>query len=156
MGLLGFLGILGAIGWLLTAKKPIVNLASSRTRTSRSACVMIGAMGVILYASSVVIPQFAQQVLGYTATLAGLILSPGGIVVIMLIPIVGALLTACQTRYIVTFGFFADGLRAALLQPPGARHRLQRPGPDAQRADGALAFMFVPISTIAYPPCRAN
>ena len=72
-------------------------------------CVLIGAMGMILYASAVLIPQFSQQQLGYTALLSGLILSPGGIVVIILIPIVGQLMKVVQTRWIVMIGLHHHG-----------------------------------------------
>ena len=72
MALFAFLGILGAIGWLLIAKKPIVNLDVFKDRNFAGGCIMIGAVGAILYASAVLIPQFAQQILNYTATWAGL------------------------------------------------------------------------------------
>ncbi len=69
---------MGAIGWLLTAKKPIVNLRVFANRNFAVGSVMIFAIGAILYSGSVLLPQLAQQRLGYTATLAGLVLSPGG------------------------------------------------------------------------------
>ena len=74
-------------------------------------------MGFALYASAVIIPQFAQNVLGYPALQSGLILSPGGVVVIILIPIVGQLMKVVQTRYIVMFGFSLMGVDI-----PGRRH----------------------------------
>src|ERR1700730_211967 len=110
MAVLGGLGILGAIGWLLIAKKPVVNLDVFKDRNFAMGCVFIGATGGTLYAGAVVIPQFAQTVIGYTATWAGLILSPGGIVVILLIPIVGRLMKIVQTRFIIAAGFFIMGL----------------------------------------------
>ncbi len=105
MATIGFLGVFGAICWLLTAKKPIIDLDVFKDKNFAMGCVLIGAMGFALYASAVVIPQFAQNVLGYTALKSGLILSPGGIVVIILIPIVGQLMKVVQTRFIVMFGF---------------------------------------------------
>ena len=45
MALLAFLGILGAIGWLLIAKKPIVDLDVFKDRNFAAGCVMIGAIG---------------------------------------------------------------------------------------------------------------
>ena len=110
MALIAFLGILGAIGWLLVAKKPIVDLNVFKDRNFAAGCVLIGAMGAILYASAVIIPQFAQQDLSYTATWAGLVLSPGGVAVIVLIPIVGRLMTVMQTRYVIAMGFTVMGL----------------------------------------------
>src|SRR6185312_3815490 len=109
MAILAFLGISGAIGWLLIARKPIVDLSVFADRNFAGGCVMIGATGGILYASAVLIPQFAQTVLMYNATWAGMILSPGGIAVILLIPFVGRLMTKVQIRFIIAAGFTIIG-----------------------------------------------
>ena len=150
LALLAFLGIGGAIVWLLTAKKPIVNLDIFKDKNFALGCVFIGAMGAILYASSVLIPQYAQTELGYTATISGLILSPGGIVVIVLIPIVGQLMTRIQTRYIVMFGFFLMG--CALFYSGGLVPNIDFKTLVFMRSaqTAALGFLFVPISQIAY------
>ncbi len=150
MALLAFLGIAGAIGWLLIAKKPIVNLDVFKDRNFTAGCAMIAAMGSILYASAVVIPQLAQQVLGYTATWAGLILSPGGIIVIVLIPLVGRLMTIIQTRFVVAAGFLVMG--GALLFSSHLAPNIDFPTLVLMRSlqAAALAFLFVPISTTTY------
>jgi MFS transporter, DHA2 family, multidrug resistance protein len=150
MALLAFLGILGAIGWLLIAKKPIVDLSVFKDRNFAGGCIMIGAMGSILYASAVLIPQFAQSVLLYTATWAGLILSPGGIAVIILIPIVGRLMTKVQTRYIIATGFTIMG--CALIYSSTLVPNLDFRTLVFMRTfqTAGLAFLFVPISTVAY------
>lgn len=119
---------------------------------------MIGATGAILYASAVIIPQFAQQNLSYTATWAGLVLSPGGVMVIVLIPLVGKLMQVLQTRYIIALGFTIMGL--ALLYSstitPNIDFRTLVKMRTAQTA--GLGFLFVPISTVAYMtlPRRLN
>jgi len=150
MALLAFLGITGAIGWLLIAKKPIVNLDVFKDRNFAAGCAMIGVMGAVLYASAVVIPQLAQQVLGYTATWAGLILSPGGIVVIILIPLVGRLMTVVQTRFVVATGFFVMG--CALFYSSHLAPDIDFSTLVLMRSfqTAGLAFLFVPISTITY------
>ncbi|HWW48577.1 MAG TPA: DHA2 family efflux MFS transporter permease subunit [Xanthobacteraceae bacterium] len=150
MALLAFLGILSAIGWLLIAKKPIVNLAVFKDRNFSAGCMMIGATGAILYASAVIIPQFAQQTLMYTATWAGLVLSPGGVAVILLIPIVGRLLPVVQTRYIIATGFLIMGF--ALLFSSGLVPNIDFRTLVMMRVfqTAALAFLFVPISAVAY------
>ena len=66
---------------------------------------MIFSMAVVLYSSAVLIPQLAQQQLGYTATLSGMILSPGAVLTLFTIPIVGRLLPKIQTRYLIAVGF---------------------------------------------------
>ena len=150
MAVLAFLGIAGAIAWLLYAENPVVDIRVLADRNFAVGCVMIAAMASVLYASAIVIPQFAQQELGYTALLAGLILSPGGIVIIVLIPFVSQVTKIVPLKYVIAFGFFVMG--CSLLYS----HRLV---PDldfwtlakmrAFQTTG-LAFMFVPISTIAF------
>ncbi|MEI9424113.1 DHA2 family efflux MFS transporter permease subunit [Mesorhizobium sp. Cs1299R1N1] len=150
MALLAFLGIAGAIGWLLIARKPIVNLDVFRDRNFAGGSALIAATGCILYASAVVIPQFAQQVLGYTATWAGLILSPGGVVIILLIPIVGRLLIIIQARFVIAAGFLIMG--SALLFSSHLAPNIDFSTLVIMRSlqTAGLAFLFVPISTITY------
>jgi DHA2 family multidrug resistance protein len=150
MFLLAFLGILGAIGWLLTAQRPVLNVRVMMNRNFALGVTMIAAMAFVLYSSAVVVPQFAQQVIGYTATDAGLILSPGGVVVILLIPIVVRLLPQVPTRYLIGTGFFIIAcslVYSSILVPDISFGRLA-----TLRATqtAGLAFLFVPISTIAY------
>ena len=150
MAVVAFIGIFGAICWLLTAKKPIVNLEVFKDTNFAMGCVLVGAMGAILYASAVIIPQFSQQVLGYDAYRSGLILSPGGVVVIILIPIVGQIMKRVQTRYVVMFGFAFMGF--ALLYSSGLAPDIDFKTLVLMRSaqTAALGFLFVPISQIAY------
>jgi len=150
MALLGFIGIAGAILWLLVASNPIVNLTVFKDRNFSTGCVLIAAMGAILYASAVILPQFSQEVLGYTATLAGLVLSPGGVAVIFLIPIVGRLSKILQTRYIIMLGFTVMGF--SMIYSSGLTSNIDFDTLVKMRLfqTAALAFLFVPISTVTY------
>ncbi|HXW70005.1 MAG TPA: DHA2 family efflux MFS transporter permease subunit [Methylocella sp.] len=148
--LLAVLGILGAIGWLLIAEKPIVNLDVFKNKNFTMGCVFISIVGGTLYASAVVIPQFAQTVLGYTALWAGMVLSPGGIAVIVLIPIVNVLMKFVQCRYIIGAGFFIMG--SAFLYSTNLTPDINFGTLVIMRSFQAagLAFLFVPISTITF------
>ncbi|TXM92651.1 DHA2 family efflux MFS transporter permease subunit [Methylobacterium sp. WL116] len=150
MAVVAFLGIFGAICWLLTAKAPVVDLMVFRDRNFAVGCLLIGAVGALLYAGSVLIPQFAQQVLGYTALDSGFILSPGGVAVIVLIPLVGLMMKVVQTRYLIMFGFAFMGAAMfySSLIAPDIDFRTLVWMRTLQTA--ALAFLFVPISTVAY------
>lgn len=158
MFILAMLGIAGAIAWLLVAKKPVVNIRVLADRNFALGCLMIAAMATVLYASSVVIPQLAQQQLGYTATWAGLILSPGGLVVIALIPVVGRLTRVVPLKYIIAAGFFLMGCSLVYSHylVPNIDFKTLAYMRSAQSA--ALGFLFVPISTIAFStlPQSAN
>ena len=150
MALLAFLGIFGAIGWLLIAKRPIVNLMVFKDRNFSVGCMLIAAASAILYSSAVVIPQFTQQVLPYTATLAGLVLSPGGIAIIVLIPVVGALVEVMQPRYVIALGFLilGGGLVFANTITPDVDFRTLVMMRTTQTA--GLGFLLVPITTLAF------
>jgi DHA2 family multidrug resistance protein len=143
-------GLIGAVTWLLYTDRPIVNLRALANSNFALGTIMIFVMGVILYSSSVLIPQLAQQQLGYTATLAGYLLSPGALLILFIIPVVGRILPLIQTRLIIAFGFTCLGfacLNAAHLntQPDFYTMATLR----AYQTFG-VAFLFVPISTMAY------
>ncbi|WP_342628269.1 DHA2 family efflux MFS transporter permease subunit [Nguyenibacter vanlangensis] len=144
------LGIGGAILWLLTAKRPAVDLRVFKDRNFATGTALIGAVGALLYASAVIVPQFAQQVIGYTATLAGFVLSPGGVAVIILIPIIGRLMKFFSLRALIAFGFAFMGvsmfLSAHLTPTIDFRHLVLF----RMSQTASLAFLFVPISTITY------
>ena len=98
-----------------------------------------------------VIPQFAETVLGYDATLAGYILSPGAVLAAFLIPGVARLLMPrVQTRLIVMFGFAC--MAVALYYSSGLSPQIDFNTLALMRAAQTfgLAFLFVPISTMAY------
>ena len=149
--LLAAVGIVGGIAWLLLVEKPVVNLRCLKDRNFGVGVVMVSGIGAILYSSNVLIPVMAQQWFGYTALLAGLLLSPGAAVMILFIPIVArVVLPNVQTRYVIAFGFFVLGCSSAFA------HRLT-PQMDfwtlamfrAFQTVG-LAFLFVPNSTLSY------
>jgi DHA2 family multidrug resistance protein len=149
-GILAFAGIAGAIGWLLVAKKPIVNIRVFANRNFAVGAIMISALGGILYSGNVLIPQLAQQRLGYTATLAGLVLSPGAAIILLLIPFVGRALPYIQIRLIIAFGFFVLGCAYSFahgITPDASFNRLAL---IRATQTAGLAFLFVPISTISY------
>jgi DHA2 family multidrug resistance protein len=150
MAILAALGILGAIGWLLIAKKPVVDLDVFKDRNFAMGSVCMAATGAVLYAGAVILPLFTQTILGYTALWAGLVLSPGALGVILLIPAIALLMRVVQTRFIVAAGFFFMGCAffySSRLTPNIDFWSLVIMR-TAQTA--VLAFLFVPISTIAF------
>jgi DHA2 family multidrug resistance protein len=157
-GLLALTGIVGAIYWLMYAKNPVVDLHVLKDRNFAVACLLMAGMAAILYGSSVVIPQLAQQDLGYTATLSGLVLSPGAVLIVLSIPLVLKLMPIVQTRLLIAFGFLLLGMSfiySSTLTPDidytslVLMRRFQTIG---------LGFLFVPLTTIAFVtiPQRLN
>ncbi|KMQ95047.1 multidrug resistance protein b [Lasius niger] len=158
MAIIGVTCTVGAIIWLLHAKNPLLNLDVLKDRNFAVGTVLVGAMGVALYAGAMVSPQFAQQVIGYTAERSGMMMAPGGVCVILLIPIVGIFMKHVQLRYIIATGFLLVSLSfyfSAQLHPNVSFSflviaRIAQIVP--------MAFLFVPISTLAFAtlPDRLN
>ena len=139
-----------AVIWELRVKEPVVDLRLFKDRTFLMSNVMLFIVGFVLYSSTVLLPQFAQELMGYTAEQSGKLISPGGIGVMMLMPVVGFLVTHYDARKLIAFGFLlvAAGLFAMTrfnLQVDFATMMWAR----VLQASG-LAFIFVPINTVAY------
>ena len=129
MGIMAAIGITGAVVWLTTTKSPIVRLTVFRDRNFTVGSIVIFAMGVVLYSGTVLLPQLAQEQLGYTATLAGLLLSPGALVLVVLVPIIGRIvLPRVQARYIIAIGFAGDRQFFRLFAFADARYQLRSVG----------------------------
>ncbi|MGF6998820.1 DHA2 family efflux MFS transporter permease subunit [Paraburkholderia sp. GAS32] len=150
LALLSGIGITGAVIWLLSVKKPVVDLRVFKDRNFAISSILIIGMSVILYGTSVLIPQFAQQTIGYTATWAGLVLAPGGVAILLLIPPVGRLMKVVQLRHVIAIGFgvMMFGLCYSNTLTPSIDFRTLAIMRCVQSA--ALGFLFVPISIMSY------
>ncbi|WP_018268596.1 DHA2 family efflux MFS transporter permease subunit [Methylosinus sp. LW4] len=150
MAALAVVGIIGAVVWLLRARKPVVDLSVLRDRNFATSCALIGATGGILYAGAVVIPQFTQTIIGYDATWSGLVLSPGALMIILMIPVIGRIMPLVQTRALILIGFLTMG--ASFFYSTRLTTQMDFSSLVFLRATqtAGLAFLFVPISTIAF------
>ncbi len=88
-----------------TTEHPIIDLSMYRNRNFAMTQLVMLVIGAALYSTTVMIPQFLQEVMGYTATEAGMVLSLGGLVLIILLPIVGFLGQKFDPRAMITVGF---------------------------------------------------
>lgn len=147
---LSVLGMVGAVFRLLYAKHPVVDLRCLRDRNFALGCLMIFAFATVLYGSSVIVPQLAQQQLGYTATLAGLVLSPGAILITLEIPIISRMMPHVQTRFLIMVGFIL--LTVALIYARTLVPDVDYDTLVKMRAAQSIAigFLFVPVTTLAY------
>ena len=154
--ILSLIGIVGAIFWLLYAKKPVVDLRVLKDRNFALGSVCMVGFAAILYGSAVLVPQLAQQQLGYTATLAGLVLSPGAMLIVAIIPVVSKLMPVIQTRFLVAFGFFLMGCALFFTHHlvPNIDFKTLTIMRSSQSI--AIAFLFVPITTLAYLTLKAS
>lgn len=98
--------------WEWYRKEPIIDIRMFRSFNFAAANLMMFMMGVMLFSTLVLIPEFLQTLLGYTAELAGLVLSASGLVLLLMMPIVGRLTSKVQARFLIAAGWLclAGGL----------------------------------------------
>ena len=130
--------------------RPILNLTLFYKRNFSISFLLMFVLGFALYGTTVLIPQFVQTLLGYTAELAGLVLSPAGLMMMAMMPVVGFLSSKVDPRKLIAFGFIM--LTTALV----AMHTMNLGVSYSYlvylrcfQASG-LAFLFIPINTISY------
>ncbi len=103
--------VISAAGFLaflwreLHTEHPIVDLRLYKLRNFATTQFVMLMIGISLYSTTVLIPQFLQQLMGYSAEQAGLALSAGGLVLIVLFPVAGFLGQKLDPRLLTTIGF---------------------------------------------------
>jgi DHA2 family multidrug resistance protein len=151
--------LVAVVVWELRQKDPIVDFALLRNRNFGTAAFMMFMLGLVLFGSTVLLPQFMQTLLGYSAKLAGMAISPGGLVIMAFMPLVGYLVSRMDARLLIVFGLAITSwalyhMSSFSLNIDFATLAYAR----IYQAIG-LAFLFVPINTLAYafmPPNKSN
>jgi MFS transporter, DHA2 family, multidrug resistance protein len=98
------------IPWEVSRRDPMIDVRMVGTRQFGACFVVMLGTGAILYATTQFLPQLVQQDFGYTATWAGLVLSPGGVVTMLMMFVVGPLTAKVQPRYLIIVGAVAIAL----------------------------------------------
>jgi DHA2 family multidrug resistance protein len=92
------------IPWELSRGNPMIDLRMVASRQFGACFLVMLATGAILLATTQFLPQLVQQDFGYTATWAGLALSPGGVVTMAMMFVVGRLASKVQPKYLIVAG----------------------------------------------------
>jgi MFS transporter, DHA2 family, multidrug resistance protein len=143
--------LIALVIWEWFQKTPIIDVHMFKSFNFASASLMMFMLGIMLFSSLVLMPQFLQTLVGYTSQLAGLALSAGGLVLLFEMPLMGKLTTKIQARFLIAFGWLA--LSIAMYYST-MRIDLQISFSAAVWLRIAqvigLGFLFVPITLVAY------
>jgi DHA2 family multidrug resistance protein len=138
------------VWWEWRHPDPIVDIKLLNNRNFGTAVFLQLVLGTVLFGSTVLIPQYLQTLLGYTAERAGMVLSPAGFVLMVMLMVSGRLVGKLDARAMAAFGYFCTAVGVYNLT------RL-----DLTTAYGtatlwrifqmmSLPFIFIPISTLNY------
>jgi len=148
--IIALVALVAVVFWELRQKDPVVDFHLLKDRNFAISTLTMFMLGFVLYGSTMALPLFLQTLLGYTAMQSGMALSPGGLAILVMMPVVGFLLAKIEARWLIIFGLlissyglfqmthfdldidFRHAVIARVVQSLG------------------LAFLFVPINTMAF------
>ncbi len=148
--LLAALGIALFVWRSLTAEHPLVDLSLFRNREFATGTFLMFLLGFGLYGSFTMLPLFAQKMMGYTATLAGLVLSPGGIASLVAMALVGNLVGRVDTRILVLVGALFNVAALVVLARLNLDVDFFYLMTSRVLQGFGLGFLFVPITVAAF------
>jgi DHA2 family multidrug resistance protein len=98
-------GLIAAVIWEYHQEHPVLDVRLFLNRNFSVACIMMFMLGASLYGATVLIPQLVQTLMGYTAQQAGMVLSPGAVLIILFMPVVGKLVNKVDARWMIFLAF---------------------------------------------------
>jgi DHA2 family multidrug resistance protein len=153
-------GLVSLIIWEWRHQDPIVDVRLFKMFNFASCSVMMFVLGIVLFSSTVLLPQFLQTLMGYTAQKAGMVISMAAVLLLFLLPLVGRLAGRFQARHILAFGwvslavamyFSCKHIDLLISFRAAAWMRIWQYLP--------VGFLFVPLTTAAYvgmPESKSN
>ncbi len=154
--LVSSIALLSLIPWELTRKHPIVNLWIIGKRQFGICFLIMLIFGGIVVSTTQLIPEITQTIFDYTATLAGLSLSYGGAVLLIVMPLAGQITGRVQPKWLICFGLGVTGF---------AMRNLTHLNPNSDfywfawarvYLSLGLPFVFLSITTASYDGLRPD
>ena len=159
LSLVSVISLVALLIWELRQKNPVIELRLFKNSNFAAASLMMFVLGVAIYVATTLLPLFVQNLAGYSAELAGLALSPGGLAVMMMMPIVGQLSAHIQARWLAAIGFLITGTAIIHMTQIDLQANFNTYMLDYVYQRLGVAFLFIPINTLAYldvPPGKNN
>jgi DHA2 family multidrug resistance protein len=144
------IAIVAAIFWELHHDDPLIDLRLLKERNLGAAFVLLTLFGLPFYGAMILYPFFLQNLLGYTATWSGLAVSPGGFVLVIMMPFVGWAMMRLDARKMATVGLLI--LIVALYQMSHFTLETDIRAVVIARMLQCLgiSLVFLPVNTMAY------
>jgi DHA2 family multidrug resistance protein len=131
-------------------QNPILDIHLLKSRNFAAATLMMFVLGMVLFGSTVLIPQFLQVLMGYTAESAGRALSMGAVVLVFMMPVVGQLVSRVDPRKLIVIGFGATALALYHMTSISLDIDFHTAMMYRIYQTMGLAFIFIPINTLSY------
>jgi DHA2 family multidrug resistance protein len=138
----------------LRNRTPLLNLNIVRNRNFAVGCGLIFLFGMAIYSAITLLPLYYQELMGYTAFTAGLVVGPRGIGAICAMPVIGYLGNKVDARILLTVGFLGFGVCCLIFGEVNLGFSPTTLLWPIIITGFMLSFVFVPITTQAYGTLR--
>lgn len=137
--------------WEWYERDPIVDVRLLRNRNFGTAVFFSFILGMVLFGSTVLIPEFLQSSLGYTAEQAGMALSMGGVALMLMMPIGGWLTSSkIDPRILISIGFLGTAFSLYRLTIINLQIDFHTVALLRVQQVLFMPLIFIPISTLNY------
>ncbi len=151
-----FFTVASALGWIglvvreLTVRLPVVDLKMLRNPSYVVSLLAMFATGMVLFSSTQIIPQFLQQVLGYTSFNAGMALTLGGFGTVAVMAFVGRLANVVQPKYLIILAMLIEIVALWNFTNINAEISFSKIAVARLWQAIGLPLLFIPINIVAY------
>jgi DHA2 family multidrug resistance protein len=152
LAVLAFIGVGGLIIRELTAEHPVIDLSVFRYRSYAIGTFIMTVVGFVLYGSTVLLPLLMQELLGYTATHAGITNLPRGLASFMFMPLVGYLTGKVDARKLLAAGFVTTALAMYMISLFSLNAASSNFWLPLTLQGAGLGLIFVPLTTVTNDP----
>jgi len=148
------IAFLALIPWELVHQHPVVNLKLYANRNFAISSLLMLVTGAVVFGSTQFIPQLLQNVMGYTAELAGMALTMGGLVAFVVMPLAGILTNRFDARYLVGAGLLIQAFALWHMTTLNAQISFWDAAWVRLYQAVGLPLLFIPITNSAYVGLR--
>jgi MFS transporter, DHA2 family, multidrug resistance protein len=152
LAVFAFIGVGGLIIRELTAEHPVIDLSVFRYRSYAIGTFIMTVVGFVLYGSTVLLPLLMQELLGYTATHAGITNLPRGLASFMFMPLVGYLTGKVDARKLLAAGFVTTALAMYMISLFSLNAASSNFWLPLTLQGAGLGLIFVPLTTVTNDP----
>jgi len=152
LAVLAVIGLGGLIVRELTTEHPVIDLGVFKYRSYAVGTFLMTVIGFVLYGSTVLLPLLMQELLGYTATHAGITNVPRGLASFLFMPVVGILVGKVDSRKLLAFGLVVTALAMFALSFFSLDVGFWNFSWPLVLQGGGLGLVFVPLTTVTNDP----
>jgi MFS transporter, DHA2 family, multidrug resistance protein len=152
LAVLAIVGLGGLLMRELAAQHPVIDLSVFKYRSYAVGTFLMTIVGFVLYGSTVLLPLLMQELLGYTATHAGVTNLPRGLASFLFMPVVGILTGKVDSRKLLAIGLSATACAMFLVSTFSLDVGFWNFWWPLMLQGAGLGLIFVPLTTVTNDP----